>query len=111
MQWRKRFAANHWRKRCLRYDARPTQIVYDEEPESAVKLLRHHDYIQIGQTPAGTPVAGFIPRCWRKLEVKNSSRTLRAAVLFLHHRRTTEGRRSQLVAISYSYLQLHQTRA
>ncbi len=108
MMWRKRFAANYWRKKCLRYDASPDDVVYDEDPESAAKLLRRHGYIQIGQTPQGTPVAGYIPRCWRKLEVKNSSRTLRSGLLFLHERES-ERRMTQLVAVSYSFLQAHQT--
>src|SRR5437762_2887290 len=69
---RARIAGNYWRKRCLKFKAPPKQIVYDEGPEAA-RLLQFNHYDPIGERPDGGHVAGFVPTCWRKLEVKKTS--------------------------------------
>lgn len=107
----------YWQRQCLRYTAPADQIVYEEDPTIAAKLLagdpQYSPYpLKRGSLtgPAtGSPInaAAFVPACWPRFESANNVATTMiqwgrayGAVAFLHERVSASGHR-RLVCVRY----------
>jgi hypothetical protein len=95
----------YWQRQCLAYAAPVDQVVYENDPERAAKLLRQPGYVNVA--PQGAPpVAVHMPRCWSEamniggVPVVNTGFGAGGpgATLFLHERTTASGVR-RLVAV------------
>jgi hypothetical protein len=107
-----------WQRQCMRYTASPDEVVYEEDPVEAQKLLSR-GYVRYKLTRGGSPdptpadplfaAAAPHPNCWKRL---NAVANVRApvmgnvaglgsgAIIFLHERTTPQGTR-RLVCIRY----------
>lgn len=106
----------YWQRQCLRYTTPADQIVYDEDPINAAKLLAADSQYApyplkrggISAPSAGLPVnaAAHVPACWTRFEsLTNTPVAIQWArgygsIAFLHERVSPSGHR-RLVGVRY----------
>jgi len=103
----------YWQRQCMNYQPGPEQVIYEEEPTAAAKLLaadpRFHPFsISRGMdTPRPSPInaAAYFPRSFEKLESSVPGPPFRlfgkaGAMAFLHERISPAGHR-RLVFVTY----------
>lgn len=104
----------YWQRQCLNYTAAPDQVVYEEEPTAAARLLAGNPLCtrRTSRNPviAGEPLppkpAVLRPGCWQSLcdTLTTAGRPtyspLDAAIVFLHERTAPNGER-YLVCVDY----------
>ena len=108
-----------WQRQCLRYTAPADQVVYEEDPTEATRLLADPNrYVAYklnrggapDSTPAKTTAAALqFPRCWQRFSALSPIRNVwsvgplgtgSGAILFLHERTSSAGNR-RLVCLRY----------
>jgi len=106
----------YWQRQCLRYTAPANQIVYEEDPVNAAKLMatdaQYAPYPLKRRTQSesftAAPVnaAAYVPACWARFEsASNPLVSLQlgrayGAIVFLHERVAPSGHR-RLVSVRY----------
>jgi hypothetical protein len=92
----------YWQRQALNYTASPDQIVYEEQPQSAKKLLAGTGgYAPFTTYSNSNTMAAFVPVCQSKLSgVLFRPGPLLGPTLFLHELKTPDGR-SHLVLVEY----------
>jgi hypothetical protein len=108
-----------WQRQCMHYTAPADQVVYEEDPAEAKRLLADPtQYVAYklnrGGAPDSTPekttaAALHFPRCWQRFSALSPPRfrggfgqigTGSGAILFLHERTSSAGNR-RLVCLRY----------
>jgi len=104
----------YWQRQCMNYSAPPDQVVFDESPTATALIDSDLQYARLkllrdtyAPEPRKTVAAAFAPVCLKRFtSVIPSIYTPQllpipdGAVLFLHERTTTSGRKA-LVTITY----------
>jgi hypothetical protein len=104
----------YWQRQCLRYTAPADQIVYDEDPINAAKLLAgdsQYGAYALKRRSGPTPVTGSsvnaaarVPDCWLRFGSITATTPKwgrgNGAVTFLHERVSRSGHR-RLVCVRY----------